>query len=353
MIAGVSTRLIELGLRLAEPGEFTRRAFENGRLDLTQAEAIADLVEAESGGQRRQALAQLGGALSRRFEAWRDALLDALALLETEIDFPDDDVPDAIGATARSGLQKVSTELQAALADLRGERVRGGFRVAIIGAPNVGKSSLLNALAAREAAIVTAVAGTTRDVVETPISLGGQTVVLADTAGLRPTDDPIEAEGVRRAVAWAASADLRIGVVDLTRPETLGDVVGLMAADDLIVFNKADVTCCSDVQCPPHLRSVEAVALAGDVAAIRAGLEHWLRDHEEGREFPAVTRSRHRTLLEEALGHLARGQEDLTAGAELAAENVRLAVRAFERITGRSDPEAVLDRVFTSFCIGK
>ena len=352
--AAVSQVLVAAGLRLAEPGEFTRRAFENGRLDLTQAEAVADLVEAESGAQRRQALGQLGGALSRRYEAWRQALLDGLALLEAEIDFPDEEVPGSIGAAARPGLERVRSELDAAVDDLRGERVREGFRVAIIGAPNVGKSSLLNALVGREAAIVTTIAGTTRDIVEAPVSLAGQTVVFADTAGLRDTEDLIEAEGVRRALAWAASADLRLGVIDVGRPETQEALFGRLNEADPIVLNKSDLgSSWADPWTDAGRPMVRTAAGTGEVSELRTYLLDWLGRCSDGEEFPAVTRTRHRALLQEAAAHLGQGVDDLKRGPELAAEGVRLAIRALERVTGRSDPEAVLDRVFSTFCIGK
>ncbi len=352
VVAVVSDFLLDAGLRMAEPGEFTRRAFEHGRLDLVQAEAIADLVEAESGAQRRQALGQLNGALSLRYEAWREALLDALALLEAEIDFPDEDVPDQVGTAARPGLLQVSSELQAAVIDLRGERVREGFRVAIIGAPNVGKSSLLNALAGRDAAIVTPIAGTTRDIVEVPISLAGQTLVLADTAGLRNTVDIIEAEGVRRARAWAASADLRLGVADSTRPETESSAAQALSDDDILVLNKSDLASLDRIS-RPSVTTTSAAAGVGDVQEVRDALVGWLGRFSNDADFPAVTRSRHRELLQEGLDHLRQGLEDLSRGAEFTAEGVRLALKTIERITGRSDPESVLDRVFLSFCIGK
>ena len=354
VVAAVTELLLDVGLRVAEPGEFTRRAFEHGRLDLVQAEAIADLVEAESGAQRRQAIAQLGGALSHRYDVWREALLDGLALLEAEIDFPDEDVPQGIGSAARSGLLQLNSELQHAIADLRGERVREGFRIAIIGAPNVGKSSLLNALAGRDAAIVTPIAGTTRDIVEVAVSVAGQTLVLADTAGLRSTTDVIEREGVRRAEAWASSADLRIGVVDLTRPETLEGVVHSLSGDDLLVLNKVDIARQGVAKAKQvGVKVVTAAAGLGDVQLVRDEISEWLERHAELPEFPAITRHRHRVLLGEALDHLRRGIDDLSSQTELAAESVRMALRALERITGRSDPEAVLSRVFSSFCIGK
>ena len=206
-VEAVTAALAGHGLRLAEPGEFTRRAFQNGKLDLTQAEAIADLVDAETDGQRRQALGQLEGGLSARYADWRTRLIQALARLEAAVDFPDEDLPDALSAEVGRRVAELADELEAALLDDgRGERVREGFRVALVGAPNAGKSSLLNRLAGREAAIVTDVAGTTRDVIEVPAVIEGFKVLFADTAGLRDSTDPIEAEGVRRARAWAAAA---------------------------------------------------------------------------------------------------------------------------------------------------
>ena len=251
-------------------------------------------------------------------------------------------------------MQRIASELDAAANDLRGERVREGFRAAIIGAPNVGKSSVLNALSGRGAAIVTATAGTTRDIVEIPINLAGQTLVLADTAGLRETIDEIEAEGVRRARAWSLEADLGIGVVDLTRPDTWDDVVGLLQHEDLIVLNKADlVSAHADSADVPAFVTVRVSAASGEVASLRDALADWLTRHGGAQEFPATTRGRHRALLAEAADHLQRSLHDLSLGAELAAENVRLSIRALERVSGRSDPEALLDRVFAGFCIGK
>ncbi len=225
VVDAVSGALLAAGARLAEPGEFTRRAFENGKLDLAQAEAVADLVEAETEGQKRQALAQLEGALGRRYEAWREGLLEALANLEAAIDFPDEELPANVAARARPPLETLEAELAQALegAD-RGERVREGYRIAIVGAPNAGKSSLLNRLIEREAAIVTATPGTTRDVIEAPLAIGGFKVLLADTAGLRETGDEIEGEGIRRAKDWANGAALRLWVVDRSADQGLPPV---------------------------------------------------------------------------------------------------------------------------------
>lgn len=348
--------LAALGLRLAEPGEFTRRAFQNGRLDLAQAEAVADLVDAETAGQARQALDQLGGGLSRRYDAWRELLIESLAVLEAAVDFPDEDLPEDVAARARPHLRELLGELEAALADAdRGRRVREGFRIALIGAPNAGKSSLLNTLAGREAAIVTATPGTTRDVIEVPLVLAGYKVLLADTAGVRDTVEAIEAEGVRRARAWAEDADLRLWVVDAS--ESAGhwrEASDLARPGDLLVLNKSDLARGADALAASD-GDLETLSLSvmsdADMAALRAWLETKVVTTLSGAEFPAATRLRHAESLTEAADRVARALDQ--AEPELAAEDVRLAARALERVSGRVDPEAVLDRVFSSFCIGK
>ena len=358
----VTLALIDLGLRPAEPGEFTRRAFENGRLDLTQAEAIADLVDAETEGQRRQALDQLGGALSRRYAAWRESLLEAMAVLDAAVDFPDEDLPEDVAARALPHLQALAAELEAALGEAaRGELVREGFRIAIVGAPNAGKSSLLNRLLARDAAIVTAEPGTTRDVIEAPLILAGFKALIADTAGLRTPTGAIEAEGVRRARAWADAAAVRLWVVDAAG--TTGawrEASALVREGDLLVLNKADLAGGPDGEAAAgHARalgvdSVETAAPSGvGLDALRTWLEVRTAAALSGAEFPAATRARHRTRLAEALGHVRRALVALEADPELAAEDLRLAGRAMGRISGRIDPEEVLGRIFASFCIGK
>ncbi len=360
VVEAVLEALAAQGLRLAEPGEFTRRAFENGKLDLTQAEGVADLIDAETEAQRRQALGQLGGALSQRYEIWRGLLVQALAMLEAAVDFPDEELPEDVAARARPGLEALESEITAALVDAsRGRRVRDGFRIALVGAPNAGKSTLLNALAERDAAIVTSTPGTTRDVIEVPVTLGGYKAVLADTAGLRETEDTIEAEGVRRAQAWASEADLRLWVVDAAMFHVKQDNV-LARPGDWAVINKIDLV---DNFRLAELR--EALGAQGlkiiEVAARKPGgadrakaalTEHVIRALS-GSEFPAATRIRHAESLTEARAYLQRALSDVGLEVELAAEDVRLAARALSRITGRIDPEDVLDRVFSSFCIGK
>ena len=354
--------LAELGLRLAEPGEFTRRAFENGKLDLAQAEGVGDLIDAETEGQRRQALGQLGGALSDRYDRWRDILVHALAMLEAAVDFPDEDLPEEVAARARPGLEVLATEIDAALADVsRGRRVRDGYRIALVGAPNAGKSTLLNALSERDAAIVTDTPGTTRDIIEVPLVLGGYRVLLADTAGLRETLDDIEAEGVRRARAWARDADLRIWVIDGFHVKQSEDAGGaVVAPGDWAVINKTDIG--DEVAMRAVSESLEGRGLTVHAVTARSpeavdGLRTALTLHVtgalSGSEFPAATRLRHAERLREARGYLGRALSDVGLEVELAAEDVRLAARALARITGRIDPEDVLEKVFSSFCIGK
>ncbi|MES2721549.1 MAG: tRNA uridine-5-carboxymethylaminomethyl(34) synthesis GTPase MnmE [Pseudomonadota bacterium] len=359
VVSSLLEALSGLGLRLAQPGEFTRRAFENGKLDLAQAEGVADLIEAETEAQRRQALAQVEGALGRAHQRWRGELIEALANFEAAVDFPDEEVPAEVADRARPHLQRLIGELHLALADVdRGEAIREGFRIALVGAPNAGKSTLLNALAGREAAIVTATPGTTRDVIEVPMRLAGYKVLLADTAGLRDTHDEIEAEGVRRARAWAASADLRIWVVD-GASSAIDPLPAELTAGDLCVINKSDLGPGDDT----GRAVVEARALelelhrisARDtthVGVILAALTDQVVGRLSGDELPTATRLRHKDLLAEALARLEHALA-VEGSPELAAEDVRLAGRALDRITGRIDPEDVLDRVFATFCIGK
>jgi tRNA modification GTPase len=346
VVSAVLEALADLGLRLAEPGEFTRRAFENGKLDLAQAEGVADLIEAETEAQRRQALDQLGGALSQAQVRWRDYLLEALAMFEAAVDFPDEEVPADVAARARPALQALAAELKAALEGVdRAERIRDGYRIALVGAPNAGKSTLLNALAGRDAAIVTATAGTTRDVIEVPMVLAGYKVLLADTAGLRDTADEIEAEGVRRARAWAENADLRLWLTDGTDPNPSPPPLALHDRD-LKLATKRDLADPAGEGTPFTARS------PNDVAWLKATLAERVVADLAGAEAPTATRLRHRELLGEALArvqHALALEDEL----ELAAEDVRLAGRALDRITGRIDPEEVLGRVFSSFCIGK
>ena len=331
--------------RLAEAGEFSRRAFLNGKLDLTQVEGLGDLIEAETAAQRRQALGQMAGGFARIAEGWALRLTRTLAHVEAAIDFPDEDLPDDLLGPARIVAEALEREIKARLADgRRGEILRDGLSVALIGPPNSGKSSLMNALAGRDAAIVSAQAGTTRDVIEVHLDLGGYPVILADTAGIRDGADPIEAEGIRRARARAESADLRLLVLDAGAPEHLEGFAALRDAATLLVWNKVD-------QVDPPAEGLAVSAATGQglgalIEALAARAEGML-----GGDAPIVTRERHRVALEDCVLSLSRA----VAGTDpaLVAEDLRLAVRALGRITGRVDVEDLLDVIFRDFCIGK
>jgi tRNA modification GTPase len=331
----------------AEPGEFTRRAYEHGKLDLSEAEGIGDLVAAQTASQHRQALRQAGGEFARLVEGWAARLTRLLAHLEAAIDFADEDLPADLASSAASGAAALEMEIARHLADgRRGEILRDGLSVAITGPPNSGKSSLLNALAGREAAIVSAVAGTTRDVIEVHLDLGGVAFVLADTAGLRASEDPIEAEGIRRARARAESADLRLLVLDpaLTLPTPGPD------ERQITVWNKADLPGRAS---PPDWpgEAVQVSAMTGQgmqdlVSLLGARAESLLAGDP-----PVITRARHRAALAETAAALARA--GLVGEPALVAEDLRLALRALGRITGRVDVEDLLDVIFRDFCIGK
>ncbi|HYG28314.1 MAG TPA: tRNA uridine-5-carboxymethylaminomethyl(34) synthesis GTPase MnmE [Caulobacteraceae bacterium] len=360
VVEAVIEALAGLGLRLAEPGEFTRRAFQNGKLDLAQAEAVADLIDAETQEQAKQALAQLGGGLSRRYDGWREILVEALAVLEAAVDFPDEDLPEDVAARARPALERLACEIDSALADeARGRRVREGYRVALIGAPNAGKSSLLNALAGRDAAIVTATPGTTRDVIEVPLVLAGYKLLLADTAGVREAAEEIEAEGVRRARAWAAEADRRLWVVDAAASDgQWRHALELVRPGDFCLLNKGDLPAGDDgsaAGAEAEARGLRVILTSLKVAGSAAVMEALTEDVVaalSASEFPAATRIRHAERLRVARARLASALEN-AGQVELAAEDVRLAARALAQVTGRVDPEDVLDRVFSTFCIGK
>ena len=336
------------GYRAAAPGEFTRQAFDNGRLDLTQAEAVADLVEA-------QALRQMDGALGKLYERWRETLLANLARGEAAIDFPDEDLPGELMTRLKGDIEALRGEIAAHLDDRgRGERLREGFSIAILGAPNAGKSSLLNFLARREAAIVSARAGTTRDVVEVHLDMAGYPVILSDTAGLRATVDEIEAEGVRRALARANSADLKLVLFDATLwPAADAATAPQIDHNTLILLTKSDMA----TGLPKDLQVMGQPALAVSVKtgagteAMLARLRELIAERCSAGELPALTRRRHREALGECQEALRRA--DSAASPELMAEDLRLAARALGRITGRVDVEDILDRIFRDFCIGK
>jgi tRNA modification GTPase len=337
------------GCRPAEGGEFTRRAVEHGKFDLTQAEAIADLVAAETEAQRRQALRQYDGALGALYEGWRAELVKALAWAEAVIDFSDEELPDDLLAETRRSAESVRKAVEAHLDDARrGELVRDGLFLTVIGPPNAGKSSLVNTLAGRDVAIVSEFSGTTRDVVEVRLDLGGYAVILADTAGLRAASEGVEAEGVRRALARAEAADLVLLLLDGSDADSAVHLpYNMVNKPCLTVWNKADLPW------PVRHEGLQlslktGEGLDGVIAAIAAAA----KDRLEGSgDAPLLTRPRHRHALGEAAAALRRA-----AGArepELFAEDLRLALRSLGRITGRVDVEELLDIIFRDFCIGK
>jgi tRNA modification GTPase len=385
------------GLRPAEAGEFTRRAFENGKLDLTAVEGLADLVMAETEGQRAQALRQMQGALRARAESWRERLIRASALVEARIDFSDEaDVPEDLLTPALTLARALEADIAAVLADNhRGERLREGLVVAIAGPPNAGKSTLLNRIARREAAIVSPYAGTTRDVIEVHLDLGGLPVTLLDTAGIRAADDPVEREGVRRARERAAAADLVLWVVDASAPDNSESASADAAPPTWIVINKVDLVtdqatrtsqCMlgasdrseaafmvtealtkmvnkrstdgarrNELKPDTSERAFRLSALTGE--GFEALFDR-LQDHAEtvlsAAEPALVTRERHRRSLDDAVAALRRALAPELAGREdLLAEELRTATRALERLTGRVDVEDLLDVIFRDFCIGK
>ena len=342
------------GLRLAEGGEFTRRGFENGKLDLTAVEGLGDLIAAETEAQRRQAFQQMKGLLGNRAEDWRKRLTEALALVDARIDFSDEsDVPEDLLGPALAIVRALRAEIDAALADAgRGERLRDGLVVAIAGPPNAGKSTLLNHLARREVAIVSPQAGTTRDVIEVHLDLGGYPVTLLDTAGIRASDDPVEQEGVRRAAGRAADADLVLWLADNEadlRNESIiipysGDLWKIRTKIDLL-YTRNELGTISE-----NIFNISALDGSGVQSLIAAMTEFFARTWG-GREPALVTRERHRQTLQsvsDALGRALTGDRE-----ELVAEELRSAAQALGRLTGRIDVEDVLDVIFRDFCIGK
>ncbi|MBN33929.1 MAG: tRNA uridine-5-carboxymethylaminomethyl(34) synthesis GTPase MnmE [Rhodospirillaceae bacterium] len=348
VVSGVLGALARIpGLRPAEPGEFTRRALLNGKLDLLGAEAVADLADADTAVQRDQALDQLGGGLSGLYDGWWQRLITQMAHVEALIDFSDEDLPDDPAAGLHGELETLQAEIRAHLADdRRSQRLREGLHVVILGAPNVGKSSLLNRLARRDAAIVASEAGTTRDVVEVTLDLGGFPVILSDTAGLREQAGIVEQEGMRRAVARAESADLRLVVADGSRwGETWQAVAHHVDEYAVIVANKSDLADGSGMSALP-VSCETGEGLDGLVREIETRLHR--RWNTGG---PGPTRERHRAGLEQALLALDRAGKGEEAA--LIAEDLRLAATALGRITGRVDVEDLLDVIFAEFCIGK
>jgi tRNA modification GTPase len=352
------------GCRLAEAGEFTRRAFANGRLDLTEVEGLADLIAAETPAQRQQAFRQLKGLIGDQAEAWRRQIIEALALVEARIDFSDEaDVPEDLIGPALYAAQQLRSIIAATLADGgRGERLRDGLVVAIAGPPNAGKSTLLNRLARREAAIVSPHPGTTRDIIEVHLDLGGYPVTLVDTAGIRDSDDPVEQEGVRRASARAAAADLVLWVIDAS---ATGVAVGesgksISESESWLIRNKADLAVdklwinCESISTSWSKEFILSAATGSGMEALIGALSGYAQSYFSTTESSLVTRARHRQALEATVTALDRAlAQGATGSEELIAEELRAAATTLGRLTGRIDVEDILDVIFRDFCIGK
>jgi tRNA modification GTPase len=369
VVAGVLDALGNIeGCRLAEPGEFTRRAFENGRLDLTAVEGLADLIGAETPAQRRQAFRQLKGLIGDRAEAWRQRLIAALALVEARIDFSDEaDVPEDLISPAVHAAQQLCSEIAAALAGGgRGERLREGLVVAIAGPPNAGKSTLFNRLARREAAIVSPYAGTTRDIIEVHLDLDGYPVTLLDTAGIRDGAEPVEQEGVRRARERAAGADLVLWVTDGSAADRMVFPEKNLADASMIwlVLNKVDLAEPVNTRVTALSRSITEYGFSYRISALNGtgidqlinGVAGFAKEYFSTVEAGIVTRARHRHLFEQTVAALDRALAEAAKSGEheeLIAEELRSAATSLGRLTGRVDVEDILDVIFRDFCIGK
>lgn len=354
VVSGLSEALLSLGLRQAEAGEFTRRAVQNGKMDLTEAEGLADLIDAQSEGQRVQALRQMGGGLRDLYESWRERLLDALAQIEGEIDFPDEgDIPDSLSHGAYAPLGNLTSDMTEALQDMgRGAAIRSGLDVAIIGAPNAGKSTLINALTRREVAITSPEAGTTRDIVEAQMVIAGLPVTLSDTAGLRESQNAIEAEGVKRARKRAEDAEVTIYVVRPGVTDFDPTIANNLTSTDIIFINISKGYEVNSLTAPSD-------ALHGNLSEMKAEdplyarLEQIIRENFSVGQDSGLTRARHGECVRRAQESILRAQTHLGASPELAGDDLRSALRALSELAGESDIEAVFDRIFSRFCVGK
>lgn len=335
--------------RLAEAGEFSKRAFLNGKIDLVQAEAIPDLIAAETEAQHRQSLRQLEGGLGEIYKNWRLRLIEITARIEAAIDFPDEDLPQNIIDLVELDVRNLYAEVVAHLDDKRiGQKIKDGLRLAIIGAPNVGKSSLINFLAQSEVAIVSEIAGTTRDVVETHLSIAGIPVRISDTAGLRETNDVIEREGIRRALEKAALADIKIFMLDATNPILRSDLID---ENTILVVNKTDLTSLDSANLININFIPISISTKNNISALLEELEKRIKALIPQHSETAITQERYRTSLNECVKNLQNFS--LEKNIELAAEDLRMAAREIGKIIGDVGVENILDVIFSRFCIGK
>lgn len=364
VVDGVLSALSRMeGLRAAEAGEFSRRAFDAGKLDLTEIEGLADLLAAQTSAQREQALRQLDGGLSRVYEDWRGRLVAHLAHLEADIDFPDEDLPDGVAGAVAPDIRRLRSDIEDHLADgSRGERLRDGFRIVIMGEPNAGKSTLLNHLAKSDIAIVTDEAGTTRDALDIPLDLGGYPVRVIDTAGIREGEiGRVEAEGIRRAEDHGEGADLRLILIPAKDWPRIPDRLMRFTDSAFVLITQIDRLSSDDMFHVKHsdqpLGSLGlwpvSVHTGAGLQDVLEALEAHVRGAMDVREAPAITRARHREALTDCTKALLRFEGQAGHDAVLAAEEVRMAARALGRITGRVGVEDLLDVIFSDFCIGK
>jgi len=366
----LSKTLLSFGMHIAQPGEFTRRALLNGRMDLTEVEGLADLLAAETKYQQRQALRQMQGELGKLYESWRSSIISALAHIEAYIDFPDEDLPASLIENFQREIKRLADSIEAHLNDgARGQIIRRGFHIAILGAPNVGKSSLLNYLARSDVAIVSEIPGTTRDVIEVSLDIAGFPVIIADTAGIRETEDAIEIEGVKRARARGLEADMKIVMLDAGEyPDFDKESLALIDEDTLVVVNKCDLnpwivdrgSWIENKNAEPRITNHESrylhISLKNKTGLtdLLQKLAKFLETHLTPTNEPVITRERHRILLSNAIIHLKTlNNPGIFHNIELAAENLRSAAHSLGQITGHIGLEEVLDELFRSFCIGK
>ncbi|WP_417414832.1 tRNA uridine-5-carboxymethylaminomethyl(34) synthesis GTPase MnmE [Hoeflea sp.] len=342
------------GFRLAEPGEYTKRAFENGRMDLTAVEGLSDLIRAETEAQRQQALGQAGGVLKHLYEGWAKKITHARAMIEAELDFSDEeDIPGSVTDRIWPELNQLASDISAHLSQAKaGEIIRDGFRIALIGAPNAGKSSLLNALAQRDVAIVSDIPGTTRDVVEVRLDIGGNLVLLQDTAGLRDSEDEIELEGIRRSLSAAESADLVLELRDVRELMESSTEEGPRIGESLVVWSKSDLLDSADLS--PDTRellisSKSGVGIDTLLSVIKQRITSFTK--QAGEFLP--TRERHIQHLVICERELRQAIGDENLPIEVRSEYLRNAATALGRITGRVDVEDLLGVIFSEFCVGK
>lgn len=357
--AVIASLLENLGMledfRLAEPGEFSKRAFYNGKMDLTEAEGLADLIDAETSEQQKYALRQMDGELKNLYESWRSDLVSVLSYLEAYIDFPDEELPDDIVSNLENTVFKVKNSIQSHLSQSNcGERLRDGFRVVILGEPNAGKSSLLNTLAKREAVIVSDVAGTTRDAIDVYLNIGGYPVIFTDTAGLHSTEEQIEKKGIEIAYEKAEDADLIVALIDGKNPnvEQFEKLSTSCKNKIIYVVNKSDIL--SQEQCYSFIEKGFMVISAKQKSGINSlinKVNNCIASEFTGNSSALITRQRYREVLNDVFKNL--NDFNLNKSIELAAEDIRLAARNIGKITGRIEVDEILDKIFGSFCIGK